>query len=445
MNYIKTSRILFSLILIIFIFVTAGCTSSDEPQLTDRLVIKKINSNENELKKNEFKKWIKKEYSKLKWKKRTTKRNLNSEIVKASLSLGSNFLKNNQRPKGNFNYQFDFLTMKFDTDDNQVRQAGALWGVSLIYLFNGDPEMKESLDKGLQFFFENTTDAGDNGAKVIKYPGKRLSKTGAVALVALSIIEYLRAEKAGKVKLDDNYSSRLREHLDGYLQHLLNMQLSNTHFAGSYYQPVGYSINKYNPYADGEVLLCFIKAAKYLGYKELIPVIQSSSFIIAKDYTMDQWASDPDSNLTKGFFQWSCMTFWEYQDAGWEDSEYYGDYVLTMSWWMIYTHHTLHRTRNTAYAYEGIIPAYDIALKRGYTDAADDLEYTIDTALTKLTSWQVGGPLQFMNKLLRSQKNFEPIAIGGVMNHRAEPLLRIDVAQHQMHALVWALNYVYVK
>ena len=429
--------------ILLLVITSAGCKSADKPRGENALVVRNIVDKNHTQQKKEFKNWIKDQYSKLKWKNHKKPLELNSEILKSSLSLGSNFLKNNQKPEGNFNYQFDFITMKFDTGDNQVRQAGALWGVSLIYLFNGDPAMKESLDRGLKFFFENTASAGKNGAKVIKYPGARFSKTGAVALVALSIIEYLRAEKEGRIVLDESYRSRLREHLEGYLQHLLNMKLDNMHFSGTFYQPLRYSHSKYNPYADGEVLLCFIKAAKYLDYKELIPVVQSSSFIIAKDYTMDQWPDDPDSDLTKAFFQWSCMTFWEYQDAGWEESEYYSDYVLTMSWWMIYTHNTLKRTRNTAYAYEGIVPAYDIAVKRGDNPAADDLRYTIDTALSKLTSWQVGGPLQFKNRLLRSQKEFEPIAIGGVMNHKAEPLLRIDVAQHQMHALIWALKYVY--
>ena len=137
------------------------------------------------------------------------------------------------------------------------------------------------------------------------------------------------------------------------------------------------------------------------------------------------------------------MAFWEYQDGGWEDYDYYGDYVITMSWWMIYTHNTLLRTRNTAYAYEGIIPAYQIALGRNYKDGQEDLAYTIDAALTKLTSWQVGGPLQSLNRFLSNQKDINPIAIGGVMNHKREPLLRVDVVQHQMHAVILALRYVY--
>lgn len=33
------------------------------------------------------------------------------------------------------------------------------------------------------------------------------------------------------------------------------------------------------------------------------------------------------------------------------------------------------------------------------------------------------------------------MAIGGVQNHRSESALRIDVTQHQMHAVVLARRY----
>ena len=149
------------------------------------------------------------------------------------------------------------------------------------------------------------------------------------------------------------------------------------------------------------------------------------------------------SVLTKGFFQWSCMAFWEYQDAGWKNAETFGDYVLAIAWWMIHTHRTLERTRNTAYAYEGIIHAYLLAKTRNHQAALNDLANTIDIGLYKLTKWQVGGPLQSRNKFLRANQTSDPLAIGGIMNHRREAPLRIDVTQHQMHAVILALNLVY--
>ena len=137
------------------------------------------------------------------------------------------------------------------------------------------------------------------------------------------------------------------------------------------------------------------------------------------------------------------MSFWEYYDAGWKDAEVFGDYTLAMGWWMLHTHHTLKRNRNTAYAYEGIIHAYKTATTRKNEAAAHDLAYTIDKGLYKLTKWQVGGPLANMNRFLSANPTDDPIAVGGIMNHRKEAPLRIDVTQHQMHAVILALTNIY--
>jgi len=395
----------------------------------------------------DFKKWIKSNYQSLNWGSYKGDDILTREILNTSMSLGSSFLVNNQKSAGNFNYEYDFVTKTFPPGDNQVRQAGALWGVSLIFAYTQDPEIRKALDKSLKFFFKYTREGNVPGSRAIFYNDEISCKTGTVALVSLGIIEYLRAEKEGRVVLKESYRQLLEDNLRGYIQHLLSIQLNNAHFADSYISNgKKKSISsKYNPYADGEVLLTLIKAAKYLDYKELKTVFQDSAFLIAKDYTMDQWPYNPDSNLTKGFYQWSSMAFWEYQDAGWEDSEYYGDYVVNMAWWMIITHRTLQRTRNTAYAYEGIVLAYQIAKVRNNENAFSTLAFTIDKGLAKLTSWQVGGPLESRNKFLSSFEEFPAVSIGGIMNHRKEPLLRIDVTQHQMHALILALKYRYIK
>ena len=66
----------------------------------------------------------------------------------------------------------------------------------------------------------------------------------------------------------------------------------------------------------------------------------------------------------------------------------------------------------------------------------------IDQGLEKLTSWQVGGPLanDFIRKNLKTSN---PRAVGGIQNSKDNSVLRVDVTQHQMHAVLLALNYVY--
>jgi len=386
---------------------------------------------------------MKKRLNSLEWKAHKRENKLTREILQESLNLGRQFLINNQKRAGNFNYQYDFVKKEMDKDDSQVRQAGTLWGLALMYQYEQDSKNRVALEKGLKFFFDHTQEGPGEGALLIAYPGDCRCKTGTVALVALSIIEYLRTERAGKVKLADDYRQNLINKLNGYIEHLKFMHLENKHFSHSCSLLNRTKSWMSSPYFDGETMLCLVKAAKYLGYTDLIPLIEDSAIVMAKEYTIDQWRRDPDSKLTKGFFQWSCMAFWEYQDAGWKNAETFGDYVLSLAWWMLHTHHTLRRTRNTAYAYEGIIQAYRLAKTRNYQAALHDLACTIDRGLYKLTSWQVGDPLQSRNNFLSANPTNDPLAIGGIMNHKREAPLRIDVTQHQMHAVILALKRVY--
>jgi len=309
--------------------------------------------------------WMKNQLNSLEWKiHKGESRLLTRKILRESFKAGRQFLINNQKAKGNFNYQYDFVKKRQSTGDSQVRQAGALWGLALMYQYEQDAGNRNALEKGLKFFFDHTREGPVKGSLLIAYPGASFCKTGTVALTALSIIEYLRTEKAGRVKLTDEYRKTLIRKLDGYIEHLKFLRLGNKHFSDSYDLRHQRKRQGFSPYFDGETMLCLIKAAKYLGYAELIPLIEDSAIVMAKYYTADQWQKYPDSKKTKGFFQWSCMAFYEYQDAGWKNAEVFGDYVLSLAWWMIHTHRTLKRTRNTAYAYEGIIPAYQLARSR---------------------------------------------------------------------------------
>ncbi len=362
------------------------------------------------------------------------------EMLLESFEKGRGFLLNNQKPEGNFNYNYDFTAREFTVGDNQVRQAGALWGLATCHQFAPTKQTDQALRRGFNFFFKNSKPYGKDGL-VIYYPASPIIMTGTVSLVSLAIIDYLRTEEPQ----EKEYRDFLLKKLDGYINFLLSQQLKSGHFSLGVVKYIHLRIGKGNQYFNGETLLALTKAAKYLDRKELVPFIEKATFRLAIDYTQKAWREDEDSKFTKGFYQWGSMSFWEYQDAGWKESKLIARTTLSLAWWMIYTHKTLDRTRNTGYAYEGMIHAYLIAKKKGGNKAASRIRRTIDKGLFKLTSWQVEGPLVKKNKFLRKNRTDDPLAIGGVMNHKAEPGLRIDVTQHQMHGVILALKYVYTE
>ena len=198
----------------------------------------------------------------------------------------------------------------------------------------------------------------------------------------------------------------------------------------------------------------FAPTAGDITKPDLAKPFKDSKAVASFGFQATRKVKDP-FKTQKGFFQWGSMSFREYVEAGWKDADVYGDVALSLGWWMTHTHATLKRRRNHAYAVEGLIAGWQIANWRKDVPAQRDLLFALDRSLYKLTKWQIGGPLHAQNKWLVEQGTItDPMALGGVMNARKKSKfsvrkdvahqLRIDVTQHQMHAVTLGLEDVYV-
>lgn len=359
---------------------------------------------------------------------------LDRAAVEASLAAGRKFLLNCQRPQGNFRYMYDFVDRREVPGDNSVRQAGTLWGLASIHREMPTRQSRRAVDQGLAFFREHSrTDIF--GGRFIVYPRERPASTGAVALVALALVEMIRSP------MPDDEKVPYRRELAEYLKFLDRLRRRDGLWAAEYDTGTGSPGEGTSPYFNGESLLAYCKAARYAGMAEYARPAVESAHACYEAHVTQALRRDPDSDVTKGFYQWGTMAFYELYSSNWENTEACADYSMHLATWIIHTHGILDRSRNTAYAFEGLACAAEIARLSGDRAAADYLREVVDTGLAKLTSWQVGGPMP--NDYLRENPTTDPRAVGGVMNGDDDPHLRIDVTQHQMHALLLARDFVY--
>jgi hypothetical protein len=366
---------------------------------------------------------------------------LTRELLDRSLEIGTQFLLNNQKPEGNFNYEYDWKKKKLSEDDNQVRQVGAVWGLALIYhAMREDGRSAEdaaavatAFEKSLEYF-DSKAESTAAGERFFRYPGEKKGATGSIALLALGLVDFLRAGPP----LTAERSAELHSKLDGYLAQLVRARRADGFFSGDYAIADGAPSGANNPYADGEAMLAMAKAAKYMGRDDLRPLALESAEKGWQAHVVEARKLDDDSATTKGFYQWSTMTFYELATSGWPETEQWNARILELADWMVDVHKTLTRTRNTGYAYEGIIHAWQIASSTGDEARTRKLGNVIDKGMAKLISWQVGSPIA--NECIGAPPN-DPLAIGGVQNHAEDPPLRIDVTQHQMHAVILARRY----
>jgi hypothetical protein len=360
---------------------------------------------------------------------------LNRPVLDASIRLGTRFLLAHQRPEGNFDYEYDWRTQELSDDDQETRQVGALWGLTLLYQEDKRPELAAAIERALAYFDEHSRQT--KGGRCLVYPGSSEGRTGTVALMALSQIEYLRAASG----LAADQRTQLESRLDQYLKMLVRSVDPNGLWYAEYDLKTCKPQGEPSSYSDGEALLALVKAAKYLDKKDLLPTIMSAA-AAGKRINIDEALSqDADSDVTKGYYQWSTMAFYELATSEFPGVSVYGDTVLRLADWVIDVHQILTRTRNTGYAYEGIIHAYALAKQRHDTERQAKYGCVIDLGLEHIMTWQVGGPLT--NRYTASASPDDKQALGGVQNAAFEPALRVDVTQHQMHATQLARQYVY--
>ena len=363
---------------------------------------------------------------------------LTRKILDDSLTVGRRFLLLNQTDEGNFNYEYDFQTKALTRADSQVRQAGATWGVATIHRDQPSDETHAALAHAIQFFRDNSVRT-DDGRRFVVYPGESLGRTGTVSLLCLALIDFTATLPEGSERAE---MTRL---LKEYMKFLLSLRYSEGphkgHFYATYDYEMGKGVGKPSPYFDGETLLAMAKACREAGMSDLEQPILESAEAMYQRYVTEARKEDEDSDLTKGFYQWSTMAFYEIHVAGWSKSDKFAHRAIELANWMIDVHRTLRRKKNTAYAQEGLISAWELARLIGQEKAQEKIGRAVAIGLYKLTSWQVGGPIP--NSYLRKNKTKDPLAVGGIMNSKDDPKLRIDVAQHQMHAVILARRYIY--
>jgi len=358
---------------------------------------------------------------------------LDKTIFDRSIELAGKYLLTSQRTEGNFVYEYDFLKRQTPAGDNQVRQAGALWGLALTNRENPSSQSLSALEKGLRFFQAHSRLIGDT--RFIVYPGEKSGSLGTIALVTLAYIDYIPTIRNEKIK--EQYENDLKQ----YLNFLLLARQKNGQFHSSYHLDTGQPYGDPSPYFDGESLLALAKAARQLGFDYLKPLILQSAAAMYQTHVHEALVKNADSPVTKGFYQWGSMSFFEIYQARWPDYRRYGRYVVELAYWMIDVHQTLKKPRNTAYAYEGLSCAFAVAKMENNEQAVQKIAHAIDEGMSRLMSWQKGNPLEveFLKKVPAEN------IVGGVMNGEQDPVLRIDVTQHQLHAMILARKHLYAS
>ena len=338
---------------------------------------------------------------------------LTREILMQSLEAARAYYLNQQKTDGNFKYLLDISDGKTSDDDNQVRQAGAIWGLSCLNRDFFNEPTRRALLLGFDFFIQNIKTL-PTGETVIVYPGEKNLNSGTVALFCLALTDFL----AGQDKyLDQNTKDKYRRILFTHLNFLRTMELDDGSWSRAYELSSGIRKPISSSYYDGESLLAYCKAARLYNRKDLIRRINFALPRLIHRYTVQTWRPDGDQDLTKGFYQWGCMAFAEYVEAGWEPhAKLAADAAMALAWWQIDENQLEAKKANVAYAVEGLAATWRIAKMTKRQEEEKRLKSVIDNIMGKLILCQYKGPFMQYNP---------------------------DNVQHQVHATLLMLEHLY--
>ena len=381
---------------------------------------------------------------------------ITAEALDEAIDAAALYIMNQQYPEGNFRYAFDFTTNIEDEKDNQVRQAGVTWAIANICRDRFTEPLRRCSLLSLDFFIHNQRGLPDSTQIAATYKADSVIKTGTVALFCMALVDFLDGQ--------DKYITEAQKEpflvaLQNNLKFLKFQELPN----GSWREE--YALNAprlpeefapFSPYFDGETLLAYLFAAKYYRNHPEYPtpialeerVLDALPKLLAK-YTVECFVPGGDTNFTKGFYQWGCMSCALAAELFPNDEttkQLCLEGALALTWWQLLEHRLLDREGNTGYAVEGLVSAYVLAKNAGKDADAQVIRGAIDAVLAKLMTWQIGGPFHQFNPFFKQWAGKIPDrAFGGITSAQDSGYIRIDVVQHQLHAMLLARKYLYTE
>jgi hypothetical protein len=343
---------------------------------------------------------------------------LTDDDLDQGIALGGRYLSTAITGADEFVYEVDWQTDMSSIDPDGVRQAGATFGLLDHAARSGDAAALAAGDRVLRRWLGRRRILSTGTTFVWGKQG--LSRMGTTSLLGLAC--------AARAALPDPPEGT-RDAIDGAVAFVRATRHPDGGFHDRYDTFTEKARPERSPYADGEALLFLTTLAVHHGRTELVPEILAWAERDWERNVRDPLAAAPDPDTTKGYYQWASMS-WANLVAGGHDPERWGRRLTDLATWMIDVHGTLKRSRNTAYAYEGIVPAYVEAVRRGDRALADHFACTIHQGLAKLCSWQLGHP-RAIAEIAAPPERWR----GGIQNEVGNRKLRVDVVQHQLHAL----------
>jgi hypothetical protein len=356
---------------------------------------------------------------------------LTDDELRKVIAEGTKWLTNAQQSSGRFRYEFRPYEDTYTTDDNIVRQAGALFALTEVLKHDADDplNLSGSAEDSIDHFDRISKEGEYNGTKfrcVTQNGASTRCELGATALVLTSILGYI--EHAPEK------TSRYQKQIDDYRAFILAMQKENGGFQNLYLIGRPSQSTAESPFSNGEALLALTRLYNSEKDDEAKDAIERAlAYLVKLPY---------DTAL----YLWIMAAMKEIDDIDvrLQNTPYVRDFTL----WRIERGASVRSTNRNFCAYtEGVVSALSVLKGRVpdtvYARVLQEAEYGLRKN-RPLQLTEADATRAFVNTDGLVLKSFaRPLrAVGGFLTGEDEPVERIDFTQHCVNAHLQMLTDV---
>ncbi len=355
---------------------------------------------------------------------RQTKELTDAEL-RDSITAGAGWMTKSQEPNGHFRYEYTPYEDTYSTDDNIVRQTGALYILGELFRESQNDSLKlgTPITRAITYFEGLTRHEEDTAIACIRATEvSSRCQLGATSLALIGLLSYVEEMPAK----ERTYA----ELISGYGAFILGQQKENGGFRNGYRFGVRTQAEAESPFSNGEALLALVRLYHFNPSGEVKEaILQAFTYLKAQPF---------DANL----YLWIMAAL---KDAdGILEKDTYTTYVNDFTSWRIDgSKASSGPIRNYCGYAEGLASAVSILQNSPTVDVTGFKKelHTLNArhVFVQLTERDKVRVLREDGTLILRTLPKPVRALGGFIVSDTEPTQRIDVTQHCLGAYVHTL------
>lgn len=346
-------------------------------------------------------------------------KSLSANEKNAVIKNAVGWIQADQEANGHMKYEYSPYADTYSTEDNIVRQTGALYEMGEVirrdtnHVYDLEPNIIKSIN-----YFTTMTKTGTYAGKSFKCiagsPTSTMCKVGTTSLAVTGMISYVQAHPS--------VASKYEALIDSYMNYILAMRKTDGSLREVFHTATNLADEPDSPYANGEAMLALVRYGEYKNFPTEVTYTIDKMFAYIQKVPFDS-----------SLYLWAMAAIKDLNAIS-PKSEYF-TYVKNYTDWRISPFTSKKSDGHNYCPYiEGVASAYPVLEKNLSSSALSKYKNEIELWLAKGAMLQINSDdlIKFdpTSPTLFSKITSPEKALGGFLTGQSELTERVDFTQH---------------